>query len=90
MIYLQVNHTVADYAKWRPGFDANEPARRAGGATGVQQVYRGMEDPNAITILMEWDNAENARRFFLDPRLKEVMSAAGVIGAPESHFLTRT
>jgi len=35
MIYLNVRHTVADYAKWRAGFDAHEAARRAAGATGV-------------------------------------------------------
>ena len=89
MVYLQVNHTVADYAKWRVGFDANEPARRAAGATGVKQVYRGVENPNAITILMEWDQAENARAFFADPSLREVMAAAGVTSAPEAVFLQR-
>ena len=40
MIYLNVRHTVADYAKWRPVFDSDESNRRAGGATGVQSVYR--------------------------------------------------
>jgi hypothetical protein len=90
MIYLEVKHQVADYAKWRSGFDANEPARRAAGATGVKQVFRGAEDPHSITILMEWDHAENARRFFADPKLKEVMAAAGVISAPEATFLSLT
>jgi hypothetical protein len=89
MVYLQVNHTVADYAKWRVGFDANEAARRAAGATGVMQVYRGVENPNAITIIMEWDKAENARAFFADPSLREVMAAAGVTSAPEAVFLQR-
>ena len=40
MIYLNVRHTAADYAKWRVGFDAHETARRAAGATGVQHVPR--------------------------------------------------
>jgi hypothetical protein len=90
MVYLEVKHTVAEYAKWRVGFDDNESARRAAGATGVKQVYRGVEDPNAITIIMEWDKAENAQRFFADPSLREVMAAAGVTSAPEATFLTRT
>jgi len=55
MIYLNVRHTAADYAKWRVGFDAHETARRAAGATGVQQIYRDLENPNAVTIMMEWD-----------------------------------
>ena len=89
MIYLNVRHTAADYAKWRVGFDAHETARRAAGATGVQQVYRDWENPNAVTIIMEWDNAEKARKFAQDPALREVMEKAGVIGAPEVRFLNR-
>ena len=78
MIYLNVRHTVADYAKWRAGFDANEPARRAAGATGVQQVYQDMENPGTITVMLEWDNAEKARQFAQDPALAEVMKNAGI------------
>ena len=89
MIYLNVRHTVADYAKWRAGFDAHEAARRAAGATGVQQIYRDLENPGAITIIMEWDNAEKARKFVQDPALAEVMKNAGVTGAPEIRFLNR-
>ena len=89
MIYLNVRHTVADYAKWRAGFDAHESFRRAGGATGVQQVYRDLENPGAITIIMEWDNADKARQFVQDPALAEVIKNAGVTGAPEVRFLNR-
>ena len=78
MIYLNVRHTVADHAKWREGFDAHEAARRAAGATGVQQVYRDLESPGAITVVMEWDNAEKARQFAQDPALAEVMKNAGI------------
>ena len=89
MIYLNVRHTVADYAKWRVGFDAHETTRRAAGATGVQQIYRDLENPGAITVIMEWDNAEKARKFVQDPALAEVMKDAGVTGAPEVRFLNR-
>ena len=89
MIYLNVRHTVADYAKWRVGFDGDESARRDAGATGVQQIYRDAENPNAITVMMEWDSAEKARRFAQDPALKEAMEKAGVISAPEVRFLDR-
>jgi quinol monooxygenase YgiN len=89
MIYMNVRHTVADYAKWRPVFDADEPKRRAGGATGVQQVFRDVANPNDITLLLEWDSAEKAQKFFQDPALAETLKTAGVISGPESHFLTR-
>ena len=89
MINLSVRHSVADYAKWRASFDAHESMRRAGGSTGIFQVYRDVENPNQITVMLEWNNAENAQKFVSDPALKEVMQAAGVTSAPELHFMNR-
>jgi|SRR5450759_2679339 quinol monooxygenase YgiN len=89
MIYLSIRHTVADYATWRPAFDASESFRRANGATGVYQVYRDQANPNEITTVHEWDNAENAQKFAHNPALAELMKTAGVTSAPEARFLTR-
>jgi heme-degrading monooxygenase HmoA len=89
MSYLSIRHTIADYAKWHAGFDANEAARRAAGATGVNQVYRDVENPNQITVMLEWNTAENARNFASDPALKEAMNDAGVTSTPEVRFLNR-
>jgi quinol monooxygenase YgiN len=77
-----MRYTVADYAKWRPLYDDYESTRRAAGATGVNQVYRDVEDPNTITLVLEWDNAEHARAFLDDPALRERQQQAGAIGAP--------
>jgi hypothetical protein len=82
MVYINVRHTVADYSKWRPFFDADEARRRAAGATGITQVYRDADNPNSITTILEWDKAENAQKFATDPGLAEVMQKAGVIGMP--------
>jgi len=82
MVYINVRHTAADYTKWRSTFDSDEARRRAGGATGVNQVYRDADDPNTINLILEWDNAENARKFLDDPALREVMQKAGVVGMP--------
>ena len=64
------------------GCDAHESSRRAAGATGDNQVYRDVDDANTVMLIMEWDNAENARKFVDDPALREVMQQAGVIGMP--------
>ena len=82
MVFLNVRHTVTDYANWRPIFDADESRRQASGATGVNQIYRDFADPNTITLVLEWDNAENANKFVHDPALGEVMQKAGVVGMP--------
>jgi len=82
MVTLLVRHTVVDYEKWRPFFDEDETRRRANGAIGVNQVYRDVDNPNIITLVLEWDNAENALKFSKDAALAEVMQKAGVIGMP--------
>ena len=82
MVNIIVRHTIADYEKWRPIFDGDAARRKAGGATGVQQVYRDTEDPNVITLIFEWDSEENAGKFVHDPALGAVMQQAGVVGMP--------
>jgi quinol monooxygenase YgiN len=82
MVYINVRHTAADYEKWRSVFDGDEARRRAAGATGVNQIYRDADDPNTVNVILEWDNAENARKFLDDPALREAMQKAGVVGAP--------
>ena len=82
MVYLNIRHTVVDYEKWRSFFNADETRRRAAGASGVNQVYRDFDDPNTVTVVLEWDNAKNARKFMEDPAMREVMQQAGVVGMP--------
>jgi len=83
MVYLNIRHTVTDYAKWRPFFDADHARRHTAGATGINQVYRDVDDPNTLTVVLEWDNAQNARKFMDDPAMPEVLQKAGVIGIPD-------
>ena len=52
MVYLNVRHTVADYEKWRPIFDADEARRRTAGAKGVNQVYRDVSDVPTRSLLL--------------------------------------
>ncbi len=82
MVHVLVRHTVADYSAWRPIFDGDAARRKAAGATGVNHVHRDVDEPNTLTLVLEWDNAENARKFLDDPALREVMAKAGVVGAP--------
>ena len=82
MVYINLRVNVADYDKWRLGFDANESNRRSAGSTGVNQFYRDVENPNNVTLVLEWDEAEKAHAFLNDPRTKESMDEAGVTGRP--------
>ena len=90
MVYINIQHRVADFEKWRQVFDANESFRREGGATGAKQVFRDIKDPNTITVLLEWKDVDQAQKFTSSPALVEAMEKAGVIGQPISRsFITR-
>jgi len=82
MVYINLRVNVADYDKWRMGFDANESIRKAAGSTGVNQFYRDVDNPNNVTLVLEWDDADKARAFLNDPHTKESMDEAGVTGRP--------
>ncbi len=82
MVYINLRVNVADYAKWRLGFDANEFNRKSAGSTGINQFYRDVENPNNVTLVLEWDEADKAQAFLNDPRTKESMDEAGVTGRP--------
>jgi quinol monooxygenase YgiN len=89
MVYVTVRQTVEDYKIWRPFFDNDAARRRAAGGTGVNQIYRDIDNPNIVTVVLEWDNAENVNKFINDPALREVMQKAGVIGMPSITVQTR-
>jgi len=82
MVYINLRLNVADYDKWRLGFDANESSRKAAGSTGANQFYRDVGNPNNVTLVLEWDEAEKAQAFLNDPRTKASMDEAGVTGRP--------
>lgn len=86
MAHMLIKHHVQDYAKWRPVFDRMDGLRMESGET-YAHVFRNADDPNNIVILTRWDNVESARRYAHDPRLKEAMQEAGVMGPPEIIFL---
>jgi heme-degrading monooxygenase HmoA len=86
MPHMLVHHKVRDFAKWKPFFDRDESNRKALGSKGAQ-VFQNIEDPTDVFLLIEWDSAENAKKFGTSGDLKKTMEAAGVVGAPHIHLL---
>jgi uncharacterized protein (DUF1330 family) len=86
MATVIVQHGVADYDVWRPLFDAHGAVRESHGGR-VAGVYRGVEDRNAITVIMEFPSITNAQSFASDPSLKEAMGRGGVTGPPQISFV---
>jgi heme-degrading monooxygenase HmoA len=78
---IMVQHTVRDYDAWKSVFDEHEATRRQHGATG-HQLYRGVDDPNAVTVVNHFPSREHAEAFATDPSLKEAMERGGVVSEP--------
>ena len=86
MPHMLVHHKVRDFAKWKPFYDRDESNRKSHGSKGAQ-LFQNAEDPTDVFILMEWDLAENAKKFSMSEDLKKTMEAAGVVGVPHIHLL---
>lgn len=46
---MMIHPRVADYAKWRPVYDANESNREAAGLTNCQ-VHQSMNNANDVVV----------------------------------------
>ena len=86
MCFLLIRHTVKNYSQWKPIYDEHVAARKAAGCRN-EQLFRSLSDPNEVTILFEWDNANDAEIFVESEDLRNTMQRAGVIGQPEVRYL---
>ena len=86
MATLFVRHTVEDYGKWKTSFDEHSSFRSDNGSKGGK-VFRSVNDPNELFVLLEWESVEGIQKFSQSDDLKKVMKEAGVIGMPDIHIL---
>lgn len=88
MIRMFVRHQVADFASWKQAYDDFDQERRGMGVAG-DAVFQSADDPNEVTAWHDFETLEAARGFVESERLREVMAAAGVAGAPQIWFTTQ-
>ena len=62
---------VGDYDAWRPMFDQDRP--RAREKATVERVFRGVDDPNHVFIVLEFASVDDARE------AKERLVQSGVL-----------
>jgi quinol monooxygenase YgiN len=86
MIQVLVHHEVSDYKIWRAVFDASIDFRHDGGERSCR-VFRKAGDPNDLTLLFEWEDLARAQSYMNSDELRNKMTQAGVIGAPDIHYL---
>ena len=78
---LIVQHKVRDYGTWKAVFDEHGHLRRRHGATG-HELYRGIDDPDEITVVNHFPSMQQAETFARDPSLRGAMERGGVITEP--------
>ena len=89
MATLFVRHTVADYAAWRKVYDEFKATRTSMGVTS-DGVYQSAENPNDVTIYHEFATMDEAKKLVESSELREAMTNAGVVGAPDVWITQRT
>ena len=81
MPYTIVRAKVEDYAKWKSGFSAPEgKARRKAAGAKSWQILHSKDDPNRIVTVMEWDNLDNARKYYQNKEFLQMQPGIGVLG----------
>lgn len=83
---LVINHKVANYDKWKSGYDSHDSVRLAYGLHNYV-VARGLDDPNMVMVALHMDDAAKAKAFSELPNLKDAMKKFGVLGTPNFSFV---
>lgn len=83
---LIIRHPVRDYAVWKRAFDGHGAARAQAGIVG-HAVNRGVRDANVVVVYLQAESLPALRAFAATPDLHQVMTAAGVVGAPDLSFV---
>lgn len=86
MASMLVQQTVKDFAEWKKSYDAMAGVRAAKGALS-DQIFCDENDPNKVTVILNWESLEKAKQYAQSPELKAAMQEAGVEGPPSIHFL---
>jgi heme-degrading monooxygenase HmoA len=69
---------VPDFAKWKPSFDQLSDARKKYGMKGLL-LLQDADNPNEATVLTEWDNLEDARKYVKSStELKDHLQKTGI------------
>jgi heme-degrading monooxygenase HmoA len=85
---IVVHHKVQDFKTWKTGYDKHAPARKAAGLNH-DHVLQAVDDPNMVTIVMDFADLAKAKAFAASDDLKAAMKHAGVVGAPTIHLLKK-
>ena len=84
---MVIIHKVANYSKWKPGYDSHDSARLAAGLHSFV-IARGLEkDSNNVLVAMKMDDVAKAKAMASSKELMDKMKSAGVLGKPSIMYI---
>lgn len=87
MHILRIQHAVSDWDSWKKLFDS-DPLGRAKSGVSRHLVTRASDDPNLVTIDLEFDNADSAANMQTALEgLWERVVADGMLSGPNARIL---
>jgi hypothetical protein len=86
MNYILIRHKVADFGKWKPGYDGHASTRTAAGLK-EEHLLRNIDNPNEVILLFSAQDLNKAKAFAASDDLRERMQQIGVIDKPDIYFL---
>ena len=83
-VYVIIPLHATDYLEWKVIFDEFSSARDAWGAEGYV-VYRGLDDPNSVTVVHHFADREGAEHFMNDPSIRAGIGYWNAPQVPDIH-----
>jgi len=75
-MHLIVRRKLNDFDTWKTMVNDLEGIRKDHGSRGMT-VYRSAEDPNQVTLILEWDDKKPWREYFARPDAQAALKATG-------------
>lgn len=83
-VYVIIPFHATDYDRWKDIFDEYSNARDAWGAEGYV-IYRGLDDPNAVSVVHYFADRQGAERFMNDPSIRAGIAHWNADQVPDLH-----
>ena len=84
MHILRIEHPVPDFDAWKEAFDSDPIGRERSGVR-CYRVLRPTDDPNYVTIDLEFDSASEAEA--VQAALRELWSQVDVMHSPQARIV---
>ena len=86
MTILRIEHAVPDYGAWKAAFDGDPVGRQRSGVRRYQ-VSRAIDDPNYVTIDLEFDTPGQAEALLAAMRVVWDRVAGRIVTDPQARIV---